>query len=39
MKDFFMENKGFKVITQMVINDIKEKIWNVTNLQQCDVSP
>lgn len=34
-----MEKKAFKIIIQMVINYMKQKIWNVTNLQQCDVSP
>lgn len=33
MTDFFMEKKGFKSIIQMVINDMKHKTWNVTNLQ------
>lgn len=39
MNDFFMEKKGFKIIIQIVVNDMKQKTWNVTNLQQCDVSP
>lgn len=33
MTDFFLEKKGFKRIIQMITNDMKQKIWNVTNLQ------
>lgn len=31
-KDFFMEKKKDLKIIQTVITDMKQKIWNVTNL-------